>query len=65
MYCGENYGTEFKRAIHIDCKNLKTTFKQKLVVFQDKKSVMYQKIFSTGGKVRLGTAGCHFGPYIE
>ena len=65
MDCGENCGTEFITATCINCKKLKTIFKQKLVAFYDKNSVMYQKLFSAGGKVILGTAGWHFNSFIE
>jgi len=54
MDCGGKLWDRFKKTIHINCKKLKTTLKQNLVVFQDKKPVMHQKIFSTGGKFRLG-----------
>lgn len=47
MDCGENFGTDLKRIIHINCKKLKTTFKQKLVVYQDKEVCHVSKnIFS-------------------
>jgi hypothetical protein len=44
MDCGENVGTELKRAIHINCKILKTTFKHKLVAFLDKKLQHVQRM---------------------
>ena len=64
MDCEENFWTDLIKTIHINHKKLKTTFNRNLVVFQDKKSVMHQKIFLSGWKVRLGTPGWHFGSFI-